>query len=152
MYIPCYHMIYPIMTASKESLRQIGGWQGGTACAVNCYISLSVYNFFKKGNIISSEYRKKIKDWIRSEQKRIGCEICGYSKCSRVLGFHHTDPKTKNKNDGGRWKIRSWVMAERAFKECMVVCANCHGEIHAGLYPEYFEIPSLKEDKQLLLF
>lgn len=57
------------------------------------------------------------------------CEICGYNKCLGSLDFHHKDPNEKDP----RWKrMRSWTF-ERVKKEldkCMLVCRNCHGEIH----------------------
>ena len=59
------------------------------------------------------------------------CCICGYDKCISVLGFHHLDKSTKEEEPS--YIIMRWSF-ERAKKEldkCILVCANCHGEIHA---------------------
>ena len=53
-----------------------------------------------------------------------GCEICGYSKCASALHFHHKDQTMK--------EHRVWVPEGPEFDKCMLVCANCHFEIHEG--------------------
>jgi hypothetical protein len=60
------------------------------------------------------------------------CAVCGYDRCIVNLTFHHVDPS-----------IKSFAMSMRvgrsiaAFREeaekCVLVCANCHGEIEGGL-------------------
>jgi hypothetical protein len=60
------------------------------------------------------------------------CAVCGYDRCIVNLTFHHVDPSQK---------IFAMSMAVgrsiAAFREeaekCVLVCANCHGEIEAGL-------------------
>ena len=57
------------------------------------------------------------------------CERCGYNKCIGALEFHHLDP---TKKDGVWTKMRLWGH-ERLHAEldkCILVCANCHREIH----------------------
>ena len=57
------------------------------------------------------------------------CEICGYDKCQAALDFHHKQPSEKDP----RWKImRSWTFAKlkNELDKCMLVCKNCHAEIH----------------------
>ena len=62
------------------------------------------------------------------------CRICGYDKCRRSLHFHHVDPSTKtisiSKMTTNPRNIEA--IAEEA-KKCILVCSNCHGEIHEGL-------------------
>ena len=59
------------------------------------------------------------------------CCICGYDKCSEALDFHHID---KNEKEGQpsyiimRW---SFERAKKELEKCILVCANCHREIHA---------------------
>lgn len=60
------------------------------------------------------------------------CAICGYDRCIINLHFHHVDPNEKSFNmsiSGGK-AIASY-RAEAA--KCVLVCANCHGEIEMGL-------------------
>lgn len=62
------------------------------------------------------------------EYKGGKCERCGYNKCIDALDFHHRDPNEKDFTIGGK----SWSF-ERLKKEadkCILVCANCHREIH----------------------
>ena len=62
------------------------------------------------------------------------CSICGYSKCNNALEFHHIDPKNKkeqvSKLIGRRVKIKE---LREELDKCILVCSNCHREIHAGL-------------------
>ena len=60
------------------------------------------------------------------------CELCGYNKCKTSLHFHHKDPKEKEFKISGNWGL-NWERVKRELDKCMLVCANCHGEIHTGL-------------------
>lgn len=62
------------------------------------------------------------------------CRVCGYDRWIGSLVFHHVDPSQK------RFQLSSAVgKSLAAFREeakkCVLVCANCHGEIEAGLIP-----------------
>lgn len=62
------------------------------------------------------------------------CSICGYDKCSAALEFHHVDPSVKENKPSSL--INNYSTVERMLAEvdkCILVCANCHREIHAGL-------------------
>lgn len=65
--------------------------------------------------------------------KSNGCSLCGYSKCLSALEFHHTS------NDKEREVGKSPTIASlnREAAKCIVVCANCHREIHAGQIEGY---------------
>lgn len=60
------------------------------------------------------------------------CVGCGYNKCIRSLNFHHINPGEKDFGIGGH-NIRNWAKVKGELKKCILVCANCHGEIHAGI-------------------
>ena len=60
------------------------------------------------------------------------CCICGYDKCLSALEFHHTDPNEKDFTIGNNTQI-AFEKALKEAKKCILVCANCHREIHAGL-------------------
>ena len=63
------------------------------------------------------------------EYKGGKCSKCGYDKCIGALEFHHLDPSEKE----AHWtKMRLWSES-RLLKEldkCILLCANCHREIH----------------------
>lgn len=60
------------------------------------------------------------------------CQCCGYDKCITALEFHHLDPSQKDFNFSENTN-RSWAFNREELKKCILVCANCHREIHAGL-------------------
>jgi hypothetical protein len=57
------------------------------------------------------------------------CSICGYNKCLDALEFHHIDPKEKDKKLGNMMQMK-WETILEESKKCILVCANCHREIH----------------------
>jgi hypothetical protein len=60
------------------------------------------------------------------------CATCGYATCYEALSFHHVDPARKSFNlSVAASKSRAAYLAELA--KCVLVCANCHGEIETGL-------------------
>lgn len=60
------------------------------------------------------------------------CVECGYNRCLDVLEFHHLDT-TQKFNTVNRLMRISLGAARREAKKCILVCANCHREHHAGL-------------------
>lgn len=62
------------------------------------------------------------------------CALCGYRRCSLSLQFHHVDPAAKSFNmTTGRGKGLETYRAEA--RKCVLLCANCHCEVEAGLRP-----------------
>ena len=62
------------------------------------------------------------------------CQCCGYDKCSESLAFHHIDPKEKELGFGGlRANPKKWNIVVEELRKCILVCHNCHSEIHAGV-------------------
>jgi len=58
------------------------------------------------------------------------CEKCGYNKCNAALDFHHINPEEKEFNLGSKGYTRSWEKVKVELDKCILVCANCHREIH----------------------
>ena len=68
------------------------------------------------------------------------CIKCSYDKCVASLDFHHLDPSKKDfnvssflrkllpKNDGLR--ERAWQEIKVELDKCLLLCANCHRELH----------------------
>lgn len=67
------------------------------------------------------------------EYKGGSCSICGYSRCASSLVFHHVDSSEKDFNIGKKGETRSWNRVVKELDKCVLVCQNCHGEIHSGL-------------------
>ena len=68
------------------------------------------------------------------EYKGGKCEICGYDKNYAVLEFHHLDPSQKDFGISQNGNTRSWEEIKTELDKCIMVCANCHRELH---YPEW---------------
>ena len=86
----------------------------------------------KKKSIVRNVifWRQKVKQ--KSVEYKGGCcEICGYSKCISALEFHHKDPNEKDFSISG--KSISWDRIKKEIDKCILVCSNCHREIHSGL-------------------
>lgn len=79
-----------------------------------------------------SERRKKLREMAR-EYKGGKCVICGYKKYSGALDFHHLNPTKKDFGLSTRGLTRSWEKIKKEIDKCVLVCANCHRELHAGI-------------------
>jgi 5-methylcytosine-specific restriction endonuclease McrA len=60
------------------------------------------------------------------------CQICGYRRCIEALEFHHLDPTQKDFGISHRGYTRSWARVKEEVEKCILLCANCHREVHAG--------------------
>lgn len=59
------------------------------------------------------------------------CQGCGFSGCIQALHFHHVDPSSKSFELASHLlRRKEAVLAELA--KCVLMCANCHAEVHAG--------------------
>jgi 5-methylcytosine-specific restriction endonuclease McrA len=76
--------------------------------------------------------RKKIRQ-MSVEYKGGRCERCGYGRCIEALEFHHVNSAAKDFNVSQRGYTRSWKRVVEELDKCMMLCANCHREIHAEL-------------------
>ena len=76
--------------------------------------------------------RKKVREMAVSH-KGGKCNLCGYDRCLEALEFHHLDPSQKDFAISQRGHSRSWERVRKELDKCVILCANCHREIHAGL-------------------
>ena len=105
--------------------------------------TLSKYLIIRNRKLKSEDESRKddierVKIWKRKlrddlvEHRGGKCVVCGYDKSIRALHFHHLDLKEKL----FRVSVGS-VSKELLLKEsekCILVCSNCHCEIHDELY------------------
>jgi hypothetical protein len=61
------------------------------------------------------------------------CVVCGYNKCFRALEFHHLDPTKKDFGISERGITWSWDRIVCELDKCILLCSNCHAELHSGL-------------------
>jgi 5-methylcytosine-specific restriction endonuclease McrA len=87
-----------------------------------------------------ADYLKKAVSKRRKELKQkavmqLGgkCQICSYDKTTDALHFHHRNSKAKSFGLSQRGLTRSWKKVQDELKKCVLICANCHAEIHAGI-------------------
>ena len=118
----------------------------------NCKIcELNRNNEYRKKHINKirkreSKYRKSNRKKINEQQKIRNrkikeslvkenggkCQVCGYNRCVAALDFHHSNPNTKE----NQIKDLSLKLARKEIKKCILVCSNCHKEIHN---PDYIK-------------
>lgn len=59
------------------------------------------------------------------------CSSCGYKKTNSALCFHHVDPSTKSFNISGMNLLKiARAKLEKEVDKCIVLCNNCHAELH----------------------
>jgi predicted HNH restriction endonuclease len=79
-----------------------------------------------------SARRRRAKE-ILVEEFGGACRLCGFAKYAGALQFHHLDPTTKAFQLGGRGLTRSIESLRREARKCVLLCANCHAMVEAGV-------------------
>lgn len=83
---------------------------------------------------------KQVKRQFRNRTKNISelkqiygskCSACNYAKCLKALDFHHVDKTTKSFAVSEKTLTVKKIASEA--QKCVLLCANCHRELHAGL-------------------
>ena len=70
---------------------------------------------------------------IRSVEYKGGeCNLCGYKKCIQALDFHHINPSEKDFTISCKYNL-SWDKIKNELDKCILVCSNCHREIHSDI-------------------
>lgn len=83
----------------------------------------------------TSNYRRRRKDNLI---KVCGnqCNICGYHKTNSALEFHHINAEEKLYGISSNGTCHDLEKDLAEIKKCILVCANCHREIHDKLFSE----------------
>jgi transposase-like protein len=79
-----------------------------------------------------SERRRRVKETLVREAGG-ACALCGYDRYAGALQFHHLDPATKAFGLASRGLARSLAKARLEVAKCVLLCANCHAEVEAGI-------------------
>lgn len=79
-----------------------------------------------------SEFRRRRKENLI---KVMGCKcaICGYDKFVGALEFHHINPEEKEYGIAANGTCHNIEKDLAEIKKCLLICANCHREIHGGI-------------------
>ena len=81
-----------------------------------------------------------VKEWRHNTKQKLiealgsCCQICKYNKSNSALELHHIDPNEKDFTFARYMGscVKPWKnLAEEASK-CILLCANCHREVHDG--------------------
>ncbi len=79
------------------------------------------------------------REWSMEQKKKAikykggKCAVCGYSRCSAAMDFHHKNPSEKEGYGTGALKSH-WSFKKNIpeLDKCVLLCVRCHREIHAG--------------------
>jgi len=88
-----------------------------------------------KVNIAKKRFRVKRRIELKTRAVNLlggCCQNCGYSKCIEALDFHHRDEEKKDFSISNAFKnYMDWKMIESELRKCVLLCSNCHRELHA---------------------
>jgi len=84
----------------------------------------------KKCRVDAVDKRRRLIKQKAVDYKGGSCINCGYSKCITALEFHHIEPDGKDFSISQKGHTRSWDIIKVELDKCILVCANCHREIH----------------------
>lgn len=75
------------------------------------------------------KYKKKLVELKGGE-----CQICGYMKSVQALEFHHVTNKERDAKISYIYN-RGWNRIIKEAEKTILVCSNCHREIHSQIIP-----------------
>ena len=115
--------------------------------------SVVKYHVDKKRTILTEDERKMVNyEHVKNFRQKLKekainykgncCEKCGYNKCNSALEFHHLDPNKKDFGIGS-YSVLSGEKIKLELDKCIMICANCHREIHHDLIHNTAHIPSV---------
>ncbi len=91
-------------------------------CSDECRVNQEKFQTKKRRENTSFEFA--------NYKKNIGCKLCKYNKNGACLDFHHIDETIKSRRiTSALWKSNTLLFKEE-IKKCILVCKNCHYEIH----------------------
>ncbi len=90
------------------------------------------YRCAKCGAEAVSRRRRRVKRALVDEAGG-ACTVCGYRRCIAALEFHHLTPADKRFAMSARGVARSMAKARAEASKCVLLCANCHAEVEAGM-------------------
>lgn len=111
------------------SIKEVGKKLGVSYDRLSKVVILKRLSNIPKSEVVI-RWRNRVKTKL-VEYKGGKCQCCGYNRCIRALEFHHLDPSQKDFTISG--KSKSFETLKKEADKCILVCSNCHKEIHAGI-------------------
>lgn len=84
-------------------------------------------------NSRKKKHRDTLRQFIQNYKLQRGCALCGYNKCAGALEFHHEGDNKEFCISSAIRNARSKVNIRKEMKKCIILCANCHRELHEEL-------------------
>lgn len=103
-------------------IKQIGS---GGRNRTSCYSCIPAYMDRQERN---AERAKLLVEKAAKYRLSLGCSICGYANCAAALEWHHVNDD-KEMQPATALK-KSWSAYIIEVNKCILLCANCHREIH----------------------
>lgn len=107
---------------------------------VNCKVCRKVidsesYKKSESRQLSIKDRRDRIREYNRTLMRRYkafcGCKFCDESE-PVALDLHHLDPNEKDLNPSSAIGFSTTSM-KKEIRKCIVLCANCHRKVHAGI-------------------
>lgn len=104
----------------------------------------TVIKYKKNKRVLHTKEEKRIANYLgvksyrnRMKEKAVGykggcCQICKYDRCIWALDFHHIDSSKKDFTISSNCN-KSWERIKIEIDKCILLCSNCHREVHNGL-------------------
>ena len=126
---------------AEQGQKDYGEFRYCPRCKKECSVN-EFYN--RRGKKNSSVYCKKctteqvVERTQKLKQEMVDykggcCEICGYNRYIGALDFHHINPNEKDFTIAHIRQYKFDEVIKEELDKCMLVCSNCHREIHGGL-------------------
>lgn len=125
-----------------NSLRKVEAKFGWSRFTISKYLKINSPN---KSNLTKDEYdikrrkdmSKNVINWRKDKKIKLVeykggcCQVCGYKKSMGALEFHHLTPTEKDFSISS--KSYAYERLKKEVDKCILVCSNCHIEIHEGI-------------------
>ena len=85
----------------------------------------------KQQKLLQKKNKMIRRQFLKDYKLLKGCSICGYNNCAAALEFHHV--KGDKNFVIGNSMSRTIDSMNIEIDKCIVVCANCHRELHEKL-------------------
>lgn len=100
-------------------------------------------DYSRKQRIKRSILRRQLKeDCIKIMGGK--CNVCGYNSYIEAMDFHHVNPESKEHGislllNKAIMNNNLLVVLRKEIEKCILLCSNCHSELHAKLEKDKLE-------------